>query len=142
MLVMPETSTCRPPPEQLVHSHLSVQRWGAPLGHLVSSPGLHAPSPVHWPQPDQVPLLHVRFWLPQLPQACVSEPWQICPRQSPHLQLVLQLWLPPPPQLCVLPGSHSPCWPQLDQPDQTPLLQTRVCVPQLPQLWMSGPLQV
>jgi hypothetical protein len=81
-----------------------------------------------------VPLLQVRFWLPQLPQACVSEPSHICPRQSPHLQLVLQLWLPPPPQLCVLPGSHSPCWPQADHPDQTPLLQTRVCVPQLPQL--------
>jgi hypothetical protein len=46
--------------------------------------GAHAPWPVQVPNADHVPLLHVRVWVPQLPQACVAGPTHV---QDPATQL-------------------------------------------------------
>jgi hypothetical protein len=59
---------------------------------------------MHADQLDQTPLLHVRVWVPQLPQAWVAGPPQVWPVQSPHWQAAVQLWVPFNPQLCTAPG--------------------------------------
>jgi hypothetical protein len=105
-------------------------------------PGAHAPWPVQVDQVDQTPLLQVREWVPQLPQASTASPVQLCPVQEFHLQELLQVCLPFVPHAWLSFGLHSPWFMQADQADQTPLLQVRVCEPQLPQLCEVTPVQV
>ena len=52
------------------------------------SPGLQSPCPVHEPKvPQAQELLHVRLWVPQLPQGCE----ETCPgAQTPSPWHVLQ----------------------------------------------------
>jgi len=59
-----------------------------------------------------------------------------------HWQELLQVCLPPLPHAWPSFGLHSPCIPQPDQADHTPLLHVRVCVPHLSQLCVFEPLQV
>jgi len=63
---------------------------------------------------------------------------QLCQRQSAP-----QLCAPLSPQASLSPGAHSPCSLHGDQSDQRPELpsQLRLCVPQLPQACVAGPLQ-
>jgi hypothetical protein len=81
-----------------------------PVPHFCVAFGLHAPSFVHAPQPDHVPVFasHVRVCIPHMPQVCVMAPVQVCPVQAPHVQSLPQVWVPFAPQLCVAPGAHAP----------------------------------
>jgi hypothetical protein len=93
-------------------------------------------------QLDQVPLLHVRDWVPVHAQG-----WELAPAQEhcPHVQLPLHVCEPPAvPQLCVAFGAHGPCAMHADHADHCPVLplHVRVCVPQLPHACEAGPLQV
>jgi hypothetical protein len=86
--------------------------------------------------------VHERVVVPQLPHAVVST----CPAvhsetQPPHWQLLSHVWVEPVPQACVCPGPHEPSPVQLPHDDHVPLSQVRVCVPQLPQLCVDGPVQ-
>jgi hypothetical protein len=62
--------------------------------------------------------------------------------QAFHWQLLEQVWVPLVSQVWVAAGAQAP-WPvQVPQADQLPLLQVRVCVPQLPQACEVGPVHV
>jgi hypothetical protein len=119
-----------------------VQLWVPPIPQAWVVIGTHSPSPAQVPQSDHVPLLQVRVWVPQLPQPWLAEPAQVWPPQASHWQLALHACMPPVPQAWVAPGMHIPSPPQADQSDQTPLLQVRLRVPQLPQASLAGPAQV
>lgn len=71
-------------------------------------PGLHTPWPAQVDQVDHSPLLQVREWVPQLPQASIGSPVQLCPVQEFHLQELLQVCLPLVPQGWLLFGVQSP----------------------------------
>jgi hypothetical protein len=67
-----------------LHWHAPLQVWEPPMPQACVAPGAQAPWFMHAPQSDQVPLLHVRDCVPQLPQAWVMAPLQVCPPHDPH----------------------------------------------------------
>ena len=119
-----------------------MQVWLPPVPHICAAPGAQAPWFMQAPQSDQAPLLHVRLWVPQLPQAWVGAPVQVWFPQPPHWQAAVQVCMPPVPHICMAPGAQEPSLAQPDQADQTPLSQVRDWLPQLPQLCMAGPVQL
>jgi hypothetical protein len=64
------------------------------------------------------------------------------PPQVSHWQEGLHVWVPPIPQAWVAPGMQAPSFMQAPHGDQAPLLHVRDCVPQFPQAWVMGPVQV
>jgi hypothetical protein len=129
-------------PPQAPHWQAAVQVWVPPLPQACMAVGAQAPWFMHGPKADQVPLLHVRDWVPQLPHAWVAEPEQAWLPHAPQWQEPSQVCMPLLPQVCMAPGAQVPSLAQPDQFDQTPLSQVRDWVPQLPQLWLEGPLQL
>jgi hypothetical protein len=89
-----------------------------------------------------VALLQVRDWVPQFWQLCELSPTQTWFPQLPHSHSMLQVCVPELPQAWVSFGSQVPCPVQSDQVDQMPFSQTRLCVPQRPQLSLAGPVQL
>ena len=111
------------------------------------SPTVHEPWPVQADQADHcaVSVLQVRDCIPQLPQACVAAPLQVCPLQLvPQRQAGPQVWVPPAPQMRVSPGGHAPSPLQADHSDHVPFaaLQVRVRIPQLPQACVASPAHI
>ena len=66
------------------HWQLVEQVWVPLVSQAWVALGAHTPVPVHVPHADQVPLLQVRDWVPQFPQASVFEPVQV---QAPATQV-------------------------------------------------------
>src|SRR6185436_7116992 len=96
---------------------------------------------VQAPKSDQTPFEQVRVCVPQLPQGCVGDPAHVWPEQVSHWQAELQVCVPPIPQACVEPGAQVPWFMHGPNSDQTPFVQVRDWVPQLPQAWLLAPLQ-
>jgi hypothetical protein len=96
---------------------------------------------VHVDQFDHVPLLQVRLWVPvlQFPQGCEAAPTH---EQLPHVQLEVQVSVPSVPHDWVAFGAQTPSPEQADHALHVPALHVRVCVPQLPQGWLSAPTHV
>ncbi len=69
---------------QAPHWQLDEQVCEPLVSQVWVAAGAHTPWPVHVPNADQVPLVHVRVWVPQLPQAWVEAPVQV---QEPETQL-------------------------------------------------------
>jgi hypothetical protein len=116
--------------------------WVPPVPQASVVVGAHTPSPAQVDHVDHVPLLHVRVWLPQLPHAWLAGPMHVCPVQASHWQLALHVCVPPVPQVWVVVVAQRPWPPQVDQSDHVPLLHVRVWLPQLPHVWLDGPLHV
>jgi hypothetical protein len=127
---------------QASHWHEALHVWVPPIPHACVAPGMQAPSFMHGPQADHAPFVQVRDCVPQFPQAWVMGPLQVWPVQVPHWQVAPQVRVPPVPQDCMAAGAHAPWFMHGPQSDQTPLLQVRVWLPQLPQAWPLGPEQL
>jgi hypothetical protein len=90
-------------PAQLCPPHAShwqvvaLQVWVPPAPQAWVAPAMQAPWPVHIPQSDQTPLLHVRLLVPQFPQAIVAGPAQVWPPHAPQWQAPSQVCVPPVP---------------------------------------------
>jgi hypothetical protein len=119
-----------------------VQVCEPPIPQAWVAVGAQVPWFMHAPQSDQTPLLQVRAWVPQLPQAWVMGPAHVWPPHEAHWQAGLHVCIPPDPHICIEPGAQAPWFMQVDQLDQTPLSQLRDWVPQLPQAWVAGPVQL
>jgi hypothetical protein len=107
--------------------------------------GVHAPSPVHVPHADHVPvpLSHVRVCVPQLPQGCDDGPEHVWLAHVPQWQLPPHDCIPPDPQDWLGFGAHSPSPVHAPHADHVPVVlsQVRVCVPQLPHACDDAPVQ-
>jgi hypothetical protein len=128
-------------PVQACHAQSALHVWVPPSPQAWLASGSHSPSSVQASQSDQTPLLQVRDCVPQLPHARLGEPSHAWFRHSPHVQRPPHVSVPPSPQPSVLSGSHSPSSRHAEKLDQTPLSQTRDCVPQLPQERVDAPSQ-
>lgn len=60
----------------------------------------------------------------------------------PHWQASPHVCVPPLPHACMAPGAHAPWFMHAENAPQTPFSQVRVWVPQWPQLWLAGPVQL
>jgi len=131
------------PVQALDHWQLPPQAWVPPLPQDRVAPDWHAPSPPHADQAIQVPVRssQVRVWVPQSPQAWVAAPVHCWLAHGLHWQLPPQLRIPPAPQLCMALGAQAASPEQAAHSLPTPLLQVRVWVPQLPQVWEAAPGQ-
>jgi hypothetical protein len=127
---------------QPFHWQLVLQVWVPPSPQACVAPLVQTPSPVQADQPDHVPFSHVRARVPQLPQASLAGPAQVCPVQRPHWHAAAQAWVPPVPHAWVLSSVQTPSPAHADQADHVPPSQVRVCVPQFPQACVVGPWQV
>ena len=129
------------------HALVQVRPPVWPAGQDSLVPGAQTPSPVQGPKAEYWPVvpLQVRVLVPQLPQASLEGPSQVWPvHAGSQRQLLAQVWVPPVPQSRVVPAAHSPWRRQADHSDHWPVsvLQVRVWVPQLPQVWVASPWQL
>lgn len=130
-------------PEHCPAAHLAVPPLGAAqtwpqVPQFCTSVVVSVP-PTQLENPDQLPLLHVRVWVPVQPQVWLVGPLQ---EQVPQWQSLPQVWEPPAvPQAWVAPGAHAPSPVHADHTDHIPVLPSQVCVciPQLPHDWLAGP---
>jgi hypothetical protein len=113
--------------------------------HVIESPGLHSPAPLHAPQSFQRPVfgLQVRECVPQKPHGSLLAPVHSWPGHAlSHSHVLEQVCVPPEPQLRVVPGAQSPWLVHALQFDHCPVFesQLRTWIPQLPQLRLLAPV--
>jgi hypothetical protein len=87
--------------------------------------GTQAPSPAQADQSDHTPLLHVRDWVPQLPQARVDGPAQLSPPHAPHAHEAEHVCMPPVPHAWIAPGAQTPSPVHAVQAPHTPFSHVR-----------------